>query len=264
MAWSSPTGFAEGGGVWTSEALAYDENTSTYAYASALKGGWTDYLELNHDALDCDKVQVWVGVLIANISAIEVDVYYGGAWHNIYSGAITVGQFVDYPIGSTQSVIALRVRFYSTKAVTAGCMVHEADFNEVVAAPDITNLPNNQDFGIVLESSTPETGLTYFTVTNNSGGAVTIFISGTDATGGTTHTLSDTATPGNNIFGLKAGLEGGDYTIVVRKTEAFNTLVSGLAPEGTQKWGLKLYTPTTYTNEDAQKTSTVTLSVILD
>ena len=129
---------------------------------------------------------------------------------------------------------------------------------------DITNLPTDQNFGIVSGGDTPETGLTYFTITNNSGAAITIYISGTDAVGGTTHTLSDTATPGHNIFGLKAGLEGGDYTVVVKKTESFNTLVTGLANEATQRWGLKLYTPTTYTNEDAQKTTTVTLSVILD
>jgi len=133
MAWISPTGFIDSGSVWTDEALAYDENTGTYAYASALKGDYTDNLELTHAALDCDKVQIWVSIGGANINAIEVDAYYSSAWHNTYSGAIVEGQFVEYAIGSTQSVTAMRVRFYSTKAVTAGCMVHEADFNEVAA-----------------------------------------------------------------------------------------------------------------------------------
>lgn len=131
MSWLSPTGFVDGGDVWTSELLAYDENTGTYAYASALKSAWTNYLELTHSALNCDKVQMWVSILIININAIDIDVYYGGAWHNIYSGAITADQFVEYPIGSTQSVTAMRIRFYSTKASTNGCRVHEADFNEV-------------------------------------------------------------------------------------------------------------------------------------
>lgn len=132
MGWISPTGFVDSGSVWTSEALAYDENTGTYAYATALKSGWTDYLELTHAALGCDKVQIWVSINLANINALEVDVYYSSAWHNIYSGAITVGQFVEYAIGSTESVTAMRIRFYSTKASTDGCMVHEADFNEVI------------------------------------------------------------------------------------------------------------------------------------
>ena len=135
MSWLSPTGFVDSGSVWTSEALAYDENTDTYAYASAIRNGWTDYLQLTHAALDCDKVQVWVSKLIANINAIEVDVYYGGVWHNIYSGAIIEGSFVEYPIGSTQSVTAMQIRFSSTKASTGGCRIHEADFNE---APAVT------------------------------------------------------------------------------------------------------------------------------
>ena len=97
-----------------------------------------------------------------------------------------------------------------------------------------------------------------------SGGAVTIYISGTDATGGTTHTLSDTATPGANIFGLKAGLVGGDYTIIIKKSESYNVLVSGLADEATQDWGYKIYTPTSMTEEDIEKTLTITLSAILD
>ncbi len=133
MGWISPTDFVDGGGVWTDEPLAYDENTVTYAYASALKSGWTDYFELTHPVADCDKVRIWVSILIANINTMEVDVfYYGDTWHNIYSGVIITDQFVEYPIGSTQSVTAIRIRFYSTKASAAGCRVHEADFNEVV------------------------------------------------------------------------------------------------------------------------------------
>jgi len=135
MGWISPTDFVDSGSVWTNETLAYDEDTGTYAYASALKGDWTNYLELTHTALDCDKIQIWVSILVVNINIIEVDVYYGSVWNNIYSGAITVGQFVEYAIGSTQSVTAVRVRFYSTKASTGGCRVHEADFWEVGITP---------------------------------------------------------------------------------------------------------------------------------
>jgi len=105
-------------------------------------------------------------------------------------------------------------------------------------SPDISNTPISKDYGVVAESSTYETGLDYYTVTNNSGGAVTITIQAIDFTGGNGWTLSDTATPGVDTAGLKAGLEGGDYTIIVKKTPAYNTLVSGLANEATQKWGL--------------------------
>ena len=135
MAWSSPTGFVDGGSVWAAEALAYDEDTGTYAYASAIKNGWTDYLELTHAALNCDKVQLWVYNTIANINAIEVDVYYSSAWYNIFSGAPTWGAWQEHAIGSTQSVTALRIRFYSTKASAGGCQVMEADFWEEEEEP---------------------------------------------------------------------------------------------------------------------------------
>ena len=52
--------------------------------------------------------------------------------------------------------------------------------------------------------------------------------------------------------------------MIVKKSEVFNVLVSGLADATTQKWGLELLVPTIMTNEDVQKTFTITLSVILD
>lgn len=132
MSWVSPTGFVDSGNVWTDEPLAYDENTATFAYASALKSGWTDYLELTIATLDCNKIQIWVDHSITNINAIEIDVYYSGAWHNIFSGAPTWGAWQEHLVGSTQSITAMRVRFYSTKASANGCLVMEADFWEVV------------------------------------------------------------------------------------------------------------------------------------
>jgi len=130
-------------------------------------------------------------------------------------------------------------------------------------SPDISNSPSTYEFGVVTEDSTPATGLTHFTVTNNSGGTVTITISATDFTGGNGWTLSDTATPGTDTVGLKAGLEGGDYTIIVKKTPAYNVLVSDLADGATQKWGLKLYAATSH-SDGVQKSTTVTLTAMLD
>lgn len=146
-------------------------------------------------------------------------------------------------------------------SIDVGAVEWNVEYSD--ASPDISNLPISQDFGAVSENGTYETGLTYFTVTNNSSGAVTITIKAIDFTGGAGWALSDTATPGANTAGLKAGLEGGDYTIIVKKTETFNTLVTGLAAEGTQKWGLKLYTPTTF-SDGVQKSTTVTLTATLD
>jgi hypothetical protein len=130
---------------------------------------------------------------------------------------------------------------------------------EIANVPDISNTPSSYNFGSVAEGATPSTGLAYFTVTNNSSSAVDITISGTDMTGGDTWTLSDDGNPGTNIYGLQAGLEGEAYTIIVKKNSPYNTLVSNLAASGTQRWGLQLYAPTTFSDGEA-KTGTVTLT----
>ena len=121
--------------------------------------------------------------------------------------------------------------------------------------------PSTYGWGIVGASETPVTGLDYFTITNTGGVAVDITIHGHDMTGsGTTWTLSDTATPGDGICGYLAGLEGGSYTIIVKKNTTYNTLKSDLAASGTQKFGLELLTPTVNMGPGVQVTGTITLT----
>lgn len=131
---------------------------------------------------------------------------------------------------------------------------------------DISNTPDTWSVNggsPVSASSNYSTGLTYFTVTNNSGGAVDITISGTDMTGGGyTWDLADDGNPGDMTYALKAGLSGGDYTIIVRETATYNTLVSGLDDGLTQDWGLKLWTPTVMTNEGNAKSGIVTITAV--
>lgn len=123
----------------------------------------------------------------------------------------------------------------------------------------ISNAPDSFDFGGVVEGSTYTTNLDYFEVTNNSGFAIDISVSGTDMTGGVTWTLSDTATPGTNTVGFKAGLDGADYTIIVKKTAPFNALVTNLADAASQLWGLKMYVPTVF-GDGVAKSGTITLT----
>jgi hypothetical protein len=135
-------------------------------------------------------------------------------------------------------------------------------FEEWSGEPNISVSPSSYDFGTLGVSTTADTGLTYFTITNTGTCTVDITIRGTDMTGGGyTWTLSDTATPGDMIYGMKAGLEGGDYTIIVKKSTPYNTLKSGLAVSGTQKFGLKLYTPTSFSDGNA-KSGTITLTAV--
>lgn len=135
-----------------------------------------------------------------------------------------------------------------------------AAVDSVPSTIDISNSPSSHAFGLISENSSYQTGFTYFTVTNNSANLVNITIGGSDMTGGVTWTLSDTATPGSDTYGLRAGLEGDEsYTIIVKKNGPYNTLVSNLPSLGTQRWGLELLSPTLF-SDSVQKSGILTLT----
>jgi hypothetical protein len=126
--------------------------------------------------------------------------------------------------------------------------------------PDISEDTDSFNFQVVSEGSSTLSGLRAFRVWNHSGFAVNITISGTDMIGGAAWTLSDTATAGTDIFGLKAGRSGtNDYAVIVKKNAPYNILVSNLASGSSQQWGLKLFAPTEFSDE-VTKTGTVTLT----
>jgi len=119
------------------------------------------------------------------------------------------------------------------------------------------------EIGSVNVSETKNTGLDYYTMTNDGDITCDITVNGTDMTGiGTTWTLSDTATAGDAIYGLKAGLTGESYNVIVRKSATYNTLVYNLIANGTQEFGLELYTPTANIG-GVEVTGTVTLTASL-
>jgi hypothetical protein len=81
-----------------------------------------------------------------------------------------------------------------------------------------------------------------------------------------TWTLSDTATQGEDIYGLKAGLDDEDdnFDIVVKKNTIYNNLISGLEVSSTQDWGLQMLAPNTITDyAKGEMSGTVTLTASL-
>jgi len=121
--------------------------------------------------------------------------------------------------------------------------------------PNISNSPSSYAFGTLDESSSYQTGLTHFTVQNDSGYDVKITIRGSDMTGGIPWTLSDT--PGTDTYGLKAGLESGSYNITVTTTNT--TLIGNLTDNSSQSWGFELLSPTSF-SDGVEKSGTVTLT----
>lgn len=174
------------------------------------------------------------------------DFYYDTFYHNWAFVKCDANQIIEGKIENTS--VDFFVVGYAGEA--AAC------------SPNISNAPDNWSINggtPVVANSNYATGLTNFSVTNSSGGAVSIGIKGTDMTGGGyTWTLSDTATPGDMVYGLKAGLSGGDYTIVVNKAGS-NNLTASLGDGLSQDWGLKLWTPTVF-DDGNPKEGTVTLT----
>lgn len=179
--------------------------------------------------------------------------YYICFWCDTYhfygkydSGAAGQTQYDAQTYGSWPATVswdgglAYKCSAYCTYTPGGGC------------TPAITNSPDNFGFGTLEVSETSATGLDYFTITNTGACAVDITIKGTDMTGGgETWTLSDAGTAGDGIYALKAGLDGGSYSIVVKKNSPYNELVNNLGSSSTQDWGMTLYAPTANIKNEA-------------
>ncbi len=123
MAWVSPTGHNDPDSKWTTEANAYDEDTDTHAWT--FQDG--SYLELTlESAISCDKVRSWWSTSTGDAD-VDIDVYYSGAWHNIHSGVIGKGDWVESSLSSTQTVEKARVKLNAFRTH----YLKEFDFNEV-------------------------------------------------------------------------------------------------------------------------------------
>ena len=165
----------------------------------------------------------------------------------------------------------------------------------VIAEIGITCDPNEYDFGILRASENVSTGLDYFTCNNTGNTTIDVQISSDNMVGIIkVWNLSDTATPGDSTYGMKAGqpvsyvrigFSGGDeqeslgfadedewetvgyiweegYMVIVKRNGPYNYLFIGLPPGGIFKWGLEFYSPTTNIgNEEMAGTVILTASL---
>lgn len=130
MAWVSPTGHNDPDGVWNYEEWAYDDDTESTANAFSVGAG--KYLELTRAAIYCNKVRIWADEWLSPTHYnpdIDIDVYYGDGWHNIWSGVITGREWIEKSIGSTQLVTKAQVKFNTAGRNTY--RIYEFDFNKV-------------------------------------------------------------------------------------------------------------------------------------
>jgi len=135
--WISPTGFEDIDEAWIDEIQAYDEDTLSAAKNGGIPiNSWGNLLELTHAPLNCDKVRFHAVFHPSVINAIDLDVYYGDAWHHVYQGVYTTSTWEEKPLGGTYLVTAARVKFYNDfDEYSRNAYIQEFDFNEVEAPP---------------------------------------------------------------------------------------------------------------------------------
>ena len=145
MGWVSPTGYNDPDNHWNrngTPALCYDEDTATGCDPQSWTANtWCPFVEFTHAALSCDKVRHWVDWF----TQIDIDVYYDGAWHDVYEGTTAFVEWVEKDIPSApQTITAFRIRGqYST---VYGRGIFEVDFGEVT-------LKTSSDTGVGAEVS---------------------------------------------------------------------------------------------------------------
>jgi hypothetical protein len=143
-------------------------------------------------------------------------------------------------------------------------------------SPDISNTPASLAFGTLYNSQTywsnnltlgysPTWALTdaecYFTVTNNGTISGNITASATNFTGGITISLTDAA-PGSTTARLSL-YRSGDAGISSNTTlsNSARAFISNLAASATEKWEIKLETPTSNQNDGVSKTCDITFTI---
>ncbi len=119
MQWVTPTSHSDADSVWDNEANAYDDSTSTSASTVLVANdAWGSYLELIHAGVWCSSIRYYASDYSAtHIDKIDIDVYYGGAWHSVYQDVFTTDTWETKTItGGPFLVTKARVRFYNTHA----------------------------------------------------------------------------------------------------------------------------------------------------
>ena len=139
--WISPTGFNDPSSKWKNETEAYDNNTLTY---SELTDGvpaqsWSSFLELTHSSISCTKIRFWSYFDDLYNMDIDIDIYYSGAWHDLYEGTYAPQEWVEKSFGSIITITKMRFRFYNYREIAVYPDLNEADFYEMPPATVTTN-----------------------------------------------------------------------------------------------------------------------------
>jgi hypothetical protein len=123
--WVTPTGSSG----WTYPERGRDDNMGTSAYACLPAWTWSGYIEFTHAALDCNKIRLYITRDDGTFTTLIAEVYYDGAYHEIFNGTPAYGGWNELPIGSLKSVTKMRFNVYHTSGSGYPCVaIYECDF----------------------------------------------------------------------------------------------------------------------------------------
>lgn len=135
--WISPTGYIDADSKWDDEEKAYDGDTATKATVTVVAGAWSSYLILTVNAVNIDKVKFHALNVEGEGTKIDVDIYYGDAWHDVYEGDFSDRVWVEKDVvAGTQLISKARVRFYpGTVTPYPNWELNEFQFNTAEVTP---------------------------------------------------------------------------------------------------------------------------------
>ena len=159
--WVSPTTFSDGGG-WSDEEMAYDDETSSYAwdYHALDEPQWNNFLTLILPyAITSDRLRYYA-MKSNEITTIDVDVSNGGGtWTDVYSGSFTT-QTWETKTFTQRTVDRVRVRFQSNcTSCTFNYQLFEIDVNKV--SSNTPTLAWTGETNYTTDGLHPETGYSY-------------------------------------------------------------------------------------------------------
>lgn len=132
MAWISPTGYNDPDSNWVDENKIYDGNTGTDGYSDDNhKGQWTSYIELTHAAFVCSKIRFYARYAYGAVEQIDIDVYDGSVWHDVYEGIFANLTWVEKTLSEIKNITKARVRLYITGDAVSKSPLSEFEFYQL-------------------------------------------------------------------------------------------------------------------------------------
>jgi hypothetical protein len=200
LGWVTPTSHYDSNSQWSNEINVYDDDTDTYTRSyhdiNDQDGLWSFFIYLNHSVLICDKVRFYARGPTgdpAQVDQVDLDVYRGGVWANVYEGTFSDKQWVEKSF-MQGSVNQSRIRFRCNSANSGlWYQLYEFDCNKSRPVPRISNeSPVNKSWGVSL---TPQMNITV----NNPDGA-NMMISWSSNSSGSWQLFGSNSSVGNGTY----------------------------------------------------------------